>query len=225
MSERLNHPTTERLQAFVEASLEDAERAVVASHLTGCSECRREADELRSLFQALGSLPVLEPSPGFADRVMRKVRVRRPARAWAGAWTGATAWAEGWLERVTPKSTRGWATASALFALPVIGATVLMAWLLSQPGVSVQGLWTMLAALAGDAATGTWQWGWAQLSGSVLAVWATQAAEYLGSVGRGQVGLAVVMFTTLTAGSIYVLYQNLFRTRQPRRIEHASYVI
>ena len=225
MSERLNHPTMERLQAFVEASLEGAERAVVASHLTGCSECRAEVEELRSLFEALGSLPELAPGPGFADRVMRHVRVRRPSHAWAGAWAGATEWVEGWLERVAPKSTRGWAAASAVSALPLIGATVLVAWLLSQPGVSAQGLWTFLAALAGDAATGTWQWVWAQLSGSALAVWMARAAEYLGSVGRGEVGLAVVMFTTLTAGSIYVLYQNLFRTRQPRRIEHASYVI
>ena len=221
MSERLNHPTTERLQAFVEETLDGAERAVVESHLTTCGECHTEVDELRLLFQALGSLPELDPAPGFADRVMRHVRVPRPASAWAGA----TAAVEGWLERIAPKSTRGWAAASAVFALPVIGATVLMAWLLSQPGVSAQGLWTFLAALAGDAATGTGQWVWAQLSSSVLAVWATRAAEYLGTVGRGEMGLAVVMFTTLTAGSIYVLYQNLFRTRQPRRIEHASYVL
>ncbi len=215
MSERLNHPAAELLEAFVEESLDGAERAVVESHLTACNECQAEVTELRSLFTALGTLPELAPTAGFADRVMRHVRVRRPV------WAGASAW----LDRVTPQSTRGWAAATAVFALPVIGATVLVGWLLSQPGVSAQGLWTFTATLAGETAASTWQWIWVQLSGSILAVWLTQAADILTSVSRGEVGLAVVMFATLTAGSIYVLYQNLFRTRQQRRIEHASYVI
>lgn len=217
MRDELNHPTTERLQAFVEEALDGAERAGIDSHLASCSECRAEIEGLQSLFEALGSLPELSPAPGFGDRVMRHVRVRRPAFAWSGA--------SAWLDRVTPQSTRGWATAAAVFALPVLGATVLLAWLLSQPGVSAQGLWTFTAAMMGNAASGGWEWVWGQMSGSILAVWATRAAELFGSVGRGEVGLAVVGFATLTAGSLYVLYHNLFRTQQPRRIEHASYVI
>lgn len=215
MSEQLSHPNAERLQAFVEESLADAQRAVVDSHLTRCSRCRTEVDELRSLFAALAELPTLAPAEGFADRVMARVRVRRPVLAAASAW----------LDRVTPRSTRGWAAAAAVFALPVIGATILMAWLLSQPGVSAQGLWTVGSALVADAAVGTGQWIWAQLSGSTLAVWATWAADLVASAGQGEIGLALVMFATLTASSIYVLYQNLFRTQQQRRIEHASYVI
>lgn len=217
MREELNHPTTERLQAFVEESLDRAERAGVDSHLASCTECRAEVEGLQSLFEVLSGLPELSPTPGFGDRVMRHVRVRRRGFAWSGA--------AAWLDRVTPQSTRGWATAAAVFALPVLGATVLLGWLLSQPGVSAQGLWTFTAALAGNAAGGGWEWVWGQVSGSILAVWATRAADLLGSVGRGEVGLAVVMFATMTAGSLYVLYYNLFRTRQPRRIEHASYVI
>jgi hypothetical protein len=49
--------------------------------------------------------------------------------------------------------------------------------------------------------------------------------EFMGSVGSGEIGLALVMFAALTAGSIYILYQNLFRTRQQRRIVHASFVL
>ena len=171
--------------------------------------------ELRSLFTALGSLPALAPAAGFADRVMERVRVRQPVMAAASAW----------LERVTPQSTRGWAAAAAVFALPVVGTTVLVAWLLSQPGVSAQGLWTLTTALAADAAVGSAQWIWAQLSASALAAWVSRAAELVGAAGRGEIGLALVMFSVATAGSIYVLYQNLFRTPQQRRIEHASYVI
>lgn len=215
MSERLNHPSTERLQAFVEETLGDAERAVVDSHLSHCAECQTDVAGFRSLFTSLERLPTFAPTDGFADRVMANVRVRHPVLAGASAW----------LDRVTPDSTRGWAAAAAVFALPVIGATILVGWLLSQPGVSAQGLWTLTTVMAEDAVVGASQWVWAQLSSSVLAVWAARAVELLGTVGRGEIGLALVMFATLTAGSIYVLYQNLFRTQQQRRIEHASYVI
>lgn len=214
MSERLSHPSTERLQAFVEESLADAERAVVDSHLTHCSQCRTEVAEIQSVFAALSALPTFEPITGFADRVMVKVRVRRPLMVAASEW----------LDRVTPQSTRGWATAAAVFALPVIGATIVVGWLLAQPGVDAQGLWTVSTTLVGDAVGLISQWVWTQLSGSFLAVWATKMVEYLGTVGRGEIGLALVMFAVLTAGSIYVLYQNLFRNKQERRIEHASYV-
>jgi anti-sigma factor RsiW len=216
---KLNHPSAERLQAFVEDTLPGAEHAVVHSHLTHCAECQTEVTELRSLFEALGGLPVFEPNAGFADRVMAGVRVRQSA--WAGAWSSASAW----VDRVTPQSTRGWAAAAAVFALPVIGATVLVSWLLAQPGVSVQGLWTATAVVLENAAVGASEWVWAQMSTSVLAVWAARAVEFLGSVGRGEIGLALVMFAALTAGSIYILYQNLFRTQQQRRIEHASFVL
>lgn len=215
MSERLNHPSTGRLEAFVEETLDGADRAVVDSHLTRCSDCQAEVEELRTLFAALGSLPELAPTEGFADRVMERVRVRQPVLAAASAW----------LDRVTPQSTRGWAAAAAVFALPAVGATILMAWLLSQPGVSAQGLWTVTIALAGDAAVSSAQWVWAQLSTSTLAAWATWAADFVGTAGRDQIGLALVVFAIATAGSIYVLYENLFRTQQQRRIEHASYVL
>jgi anti-sigma factor RsiW len=211
----MNHPATERLQEFAEEVLGGPEHAVVDAHLAACARCRAEVEELRSLFLALSSLPAFEPTAGFADRVMKHVRVRQPVLAAAAAW----------IERVTPRSTRGWATAAAVFGLPVIGATVLVGWLLAQPGVDAQGLWTLTTGLAGDAAVNVWQWTWTQLAGSTLAAWMVQVADLLDSVGRGEIGLAVVMFSTLTAGSIYILYQNLFRTQQQRRIEHASYVI
>ena len=168
MSERLSHPTATRLQAFLEASLEGAERAVVESHLTHCDRCQAEVAELRSLFAALDGLPMLEPTPGFTDRVMERVKVRRPVAVTVAAWT------EEWLERITPQSTRGWAAAAAVLALPVIGATVLVAWLLSQPGVSAQGLWMVGTALVGEAAASSGQWFWAQLTDSTLALWAVQ---------------------------------------------------
>lgn len=215
VNETRNHPTTERLQRWVEESLDDAHRSVVESHVAACPECRTEVEELRSLFGALSGLGRFAPSPTFADAVMMKVRVRRPRSAFAGA--GA------WIERVTPQTTRGWAAAAALLALPVLGATLLVTWVMSQPGVTPQGLWAVTSDLAGQAANSGWQWAWARFAGTSLAAWLTQAADLAQTVGRGEIGLAAVLFATITAGSTYVLYQNLFRT-ESRRSEHGTYV-
>lgn len=213
MSHIPDHPTTERLEAFVEETLDRTQNAAVDSHVSVCAECRAEVEELQSLFGALSSLASFAPSAGFADVVMAKVRVRRPAFAGAGAW----------VERVTPHTTRGWAAAAAVLALPVLGATALVAWLMSQPGVTPQGIWTLASAFTGDAVNSGWQWAWARFAGTTLAAWLAEAASVAQTVGRGEMGLAAVMFAMLTVGSTYVLYQNLFRT-EPRRTEHATYV-
>lgn len=213
MSHTADHPTTERLEAFVEKALDGSQRAAVESHVSVCGECRAEVEELQSLFGALSGLDSFAPSAGFADVVMAKVRVRRPAFAGASAW----------VERVTPQTTRGWAAAAAVLALPVLGATILVAWLMSQPGVTPQGLWTLGGSLAGDALSSGWQWAWTRFAGTTLAAWIGEAAGLAQTVGRGEIGLAAVMFATLTAGSTYVLYQNLFRP-DARRTQNATYV-
>ena len=213
VSEIHNHLSTERLEAYVEERLDDDRRAAVQSHVSVCTECRAELDEMQSLFSVLASLPTFAPSAGFADLVMARVRVRRPAFATANAW----------VQRVTPHTTRGWAAAAALLALPVIGAAVLVSWLMMQPGVSPQSLWTLAGTLSSEALSSGWQWAWARFAGTTLAAGLAQAASLAQSIGRGEIGLAAVLFAMLTAGSSYVLYQNLFRT-EARRTEHATYV-
>ena len=213
MSETLNHPGSERLQELVEGNLDGAERAVLDSHLATCAHCQAEVEEIRTLFEMLSDLPELAPSAVFADRVMARVRVRRPAFAWASAWA----------ERLTPKTTRAWALASALFALPLVGVTALMWWLVSQPGVNAQGLWLVLSGLVREGFSTGMEWVWARLASSTLAVWVSNGMELLDATGRGEIGLALVMFATLTAASIWILYKNLFRT-EARSTDYASYV-
>lgn len=212
-----NHPSAERLNAFVEETLGGSDRVEVQKHLGSCAECREEAAELRSLFVALSTLPAFAPSSGFADRVMTGVRVRTPVLQ--PAFAGASAW----VERLTPQSTRGWAAAAAVLALPVLAATLLVTWLMSQPGVTPQGLWTVTTTFTGEALGSGWHWAWTRFAETAVAAWMVQAAELLDQLGRGEIGLAVVMFAVMTAGSTYVLYQNLFRT-EARRTQHASYV-
>ena len=216
MSERLGHPEHERLQALVEESLDGADAAVVESHLATCARCRADVEELRSLFAMLSSIPQHAPGAGFADRVMARVRVRRPWFAWAADWAE-------WLGRLAPQTTRGWAVASTMVALPTAAIAALTWWIMSRPGVTPQGLWVMSTGYAGRGLSGAWSWLWARVAGSGLAAWATSLAEVAATVGRGGLGLGVVMFLTLTAASIWVLYQNLFRTEE-RRTDYASFV-
>jgi hypothetical protein len=207
------HPSAERLNAYVERALDGGEHGGVEAHLAACARCREEVAELRSVFAALSDLPRFAPSVGFGDRVMAGVRVRRPVTVTAGEW----------VERLTPQSTQGWAAAAAVLALPVLGATLLVAWVMAQPGVTPQGLWTVATQFTGEALSSGWHWAWTRFAETAMAGYLIRAASVLESVGRGEIGLAVVMFATFTAGSIYVLYQNLFRT-QERRSENASYV-
>src|SRR5690606_15160866 len=104
------HPTPERLESYVEGALDDAERAVIESHLVTCARCQAEADEWKAVFAALSSLPRFAPSPGFADRVMAGVQVRQP-------WTVRVM---DLLRRLVPSGTTGWLLATALLALPVV---------------------------------------------------------------------------------------------------------
>lgn len=213
MSETANHPSSERLQERVEGTLDRAEQAVVDSHLSTCAHCQAEVEEIHALFELLADLPELAPSAAFADAVMARVRVPRPAFEWTREWA----------ERLTPRTTPAWAVATALFALPLVGISALAWWLVSQPGVNAQGLWLVTAELVrGGLATGG-QWVLARLADSTLASWTASAADLIGSVGRGEIGLALVMFATLTAASIWVLYKNLFRS-EARRTDYASFV-
>ncbi|MFW6205828.1 MAG: anti-sigma factor family protein, partial [Gemmatimonadota bacterium] len=109
MSARLNHPTPERLQDFVEDTLGGARERRVRAHIEGCVRCQAEVEELREVFAALERLPTLEPTAGFADRVMRHVRIPQTAPAREPVLAGALTAAGAWLDRATPDTTRGWA--------------------------------------------------------------------------------------------------------------------
>jgi anti-sigma factor RsiW len=212
VSEMLNHPTQDRLEAYVERTLDSGDSAVVESHLATCTTCETEVAELRSLFQVLAALPELSPATGFADRVMRDVRVRHPVLDWVNEW----------IERLTPSTNRGWALASAVGAMPVLLTAALAWWVLSHPAVTGQELWLFATAQAAQALGTGWQLALSSFAGSALATWLAGLLELAESVGRGGLGLAAVMFATLTLGSVYVLYENLFRPNA-RRAQHASY--
>lgn len=77
--------TREVLPELALGIADGAQRALALEHVAGCSECRRQLEELSSLADELIALaPQREPPPGFENRVLDRLAIRRPRRrpAW-----------------------------------------------------------------------------------------------------------------------------------------------
>lgn len=77
--------TREALPELALGIADGAQRARVLEHIAGCSDCRRELEQLSSLADDLIALaPEREPPAGFESRVLHRLGVRsakpRPAR-------------------------------------------------------------------------------------------------------------------------------------------------
>jgi anti-sigma factor RsiW len=220
------HPTAERLEAFVECALERADRVIVESHLVGCPRCHAAVEEWKALFAALSSLPQFDPSIGFADRVMAGVRVHAAAgwqsaweSSWRSAWQQHAARAGTMLDRITPKTSFGWGLAAALLALPILLGGGVVAWLVSQSYLTPETLWawsseTLVQGLQGVGTTAIGAVLQTELATWLLAL----GAEFVSTAGMTGIGLVMAMAGAATMLSIWVLYRNLFRT--PTRESH-----
>lgn len=207
------HPTPDLLESYVEGALDDSERVVIESHLVMCTRCQAEVDEWKALFTALSSLPRFAPSPGFADRVMAGVMVKRPFSVRVLEL----------LRRLIPTGTVGWLLVTAVLALPVVVTGGLLTWLLSRPGITPLTLWLFvrdrvsdgIMSLAGRASASLLENSTAQL------VW-----EFFQRVVAGadsaRLGAAAAMFAVMTVVALWILYDNLFRTstREKHHVFH-----
>lgn len=210
------HPTAETLQGFVEGLLDGSDRAVLESHLLGCPECRGEVEEWRSLYMVLGSMPVLEPSQGFVNRVMAHVTLPDPWYVRVPALVASR------LQVFVPQTTRGWAVATACLALPMLFIAGIAAWVLSKPYITAQGMLSFTfekgRALVDSIAAGTLS----TILQSDVALFAARGLDAVVNAGLGAAGALVFAVSMATALSAWVLYQNLFRT--PIKRENRNYV-
>lgn len=199
----MHHPSPENLEAFAEGALRPADRATIESHLLGCPRCDGVVEEWRSLFHALSLLPRFAPAVGFADRVLRHVRIREPWHARAGATIG----------RFLPHTTRGWALAAAFLALPILAGGTFVVWLLSKSYVTTHGLWVFATdrffAAAQSLVVGVTKF----LMQTDVAAWLARSAGTVfsasGARGLGALAAAGAVVIVLSA---WILYTNLFRT-------------
>lgn len=196
------HPATEVVEAYVAGSLSDADRAVLESHLIGCPHCAAEVEEWRALFTELAALPYLEPSPGFADRVMASVQVIQPWHARVAAL----------LRRIVPVTTGGWFLMTALLALPVLTMGGAATWLLSRPWISADTLLTYFAMRTEAALLALVQLiGVMVIENQITLQIINGVQQLLTWLGAPGIGAVAAIGAALITLSVWTLYQNLFR--------------
>jgi anti-sigma factor RsiW len=99
---------------YVELDLSGTERTEADTHLRDCPSCRTRVSEYRAFFEELGNLPVPEPPPGFAVRILDAVRpseeallMRFATRAYAAVAVALAAIAAGVLGTAGPGPVAG----------------------------------------------------------------------------------------------------------------------
>jgi len=92
----------DQLADYVNDQLQEPVRSQVANHMRVCATCRTEADELKTLWSALGSVPAAEPSGEMRSRFNMMLQAyqhgldqNRP-RNW---WEAVNSWLTGWWPR------------------------------------------------------------------------------------------------------------------------------
>lgn len=198
------HPTTDNLEAYAEGVIGPADRAVIESHLISCPHCENQVEELRSLIHSLFSLPRFAPAAGFVDRVMARVRIPQPWHARASAA----------LARLLPHTTRGWALAAAMLALPIVAGATLVVWILSKSYVTTHGLWVFAADRILTGISSVVLSALTFLAQTDIAAWLASSFEtLLANNGARGIGLLAGAAAILIIVSVWVLYANLFRNR------------
>lgn len=145
MTDDSRHLTQEELELFLprlrrrDGAAEPPEG--LRGHLESCGRCHGRLEDLRSLDRTLAGLPPLEPSPGFTEAVMSRVRLPAP-----------------WYRRLWNAVVERWLLATVV----VLGAGAtggFGAWIALRPDVSLGGLtelalervsalfWTLLVGL------------------------------------------------------------------------------
>ncbi len=88
-----NHDQTrQRVFAYHDGELPEAERPDVLAHLEGCPDCRAASRRWATLAGAFFRTPALPPSPSSSDVFVRRVLARVEAERkenlsmWEGAW-------------------------------------------------------------------------------------------------------------------------------------------
>jgi len=85
------HIDTERMQALLDGDLAPAEAGELRASIEGCARCSAEFEAWQLLFEDLGELPTLAPSPAFRERVIEQVPAQRPGFLGARAAARAAA--------------------------------------------------------------------------------------------------------------------------------------
>lgn len=202
------HLAGERIQDYLEGALPPPQAADALLHLTSCEACQMEASGWERLFGALAALGRFSPAPGFAGRVMARVRIPAPVPApWVRTGNRILAWARGFL----PQTRHGWAVAGGIASAPTITVAALLYLVFSHPLLSAGNFATYVlwkaSALFGSLVS-------AVAGAAVDSVALFEAYTLLGTLTESPLllGLGGLVFSALSALALWVLYRNLIAT-------------
>jgi anti-sigma factor RsiW len=133
------HPADWTLELLVEGALAPEEQAPVTAHVEQCMRCAAEVDAYRTLFAAMSELPQFSPAPNFAETVMARVTIAKPATL------------PQWMIRLMPSSWQGWVVLLALCMTPAAPIIFSVWWIATHPDWSFASLWDAGVTVAQDA--------------------------------------------------------------------------
>ncbi len=191
------HLTPDDLDAWLAGILAPAAQ----DHLAFCPACQERADTEREIVMLLAALPLMSPSPGFADRIMARVAVPEAMAA------------RSFRSRVfaTRRSTALAASLLALVAGSMAGSIV---WTLGhQDTLAALGNW-----LAGQAGQAAWIGLRTVASNFIEQPWFAGLRDLAGSPGR--LGLASALAMIAYLGGVLALHRLLALPTQ--QVAHAG---
>lgn len=127
------HPSDASLQDYIEGVLPKRQQAGVLAHVSACGDCELEVQEWRRLFGSIEALPEFAPAEDFRERVMARVRVPEPAPATVPAHAAVRDQARALVERVRPRTRRGWAMAAGIAMSPGLAFAAVTYLIMSHP--------------------------------------------------------------------------------------------
>jgi hypothetical protein len=92
----------EQFADYVIDQVQEPARTAVREHLASCTNCRAEAEDLKTLWKTLGAIPAAEPTPELRTRfqIMLEAYEHGLGNATAGSWRrNLNSWLIGWWPR------------------------------------------------------------------------------------------------------------------------------
>ena len=186
MTETSQHLSDWTLEQLAEGALDGAELRAASGHIEDCRRCAAELDGYRALYAALSDLPRFAPSPAFNEQVMARVTVAPQSEP---LW--------GWMQRWMPATRRGWALLTLAVVAPALPVIALVAWLLSNPAVSLGAVWQG-ASMQAQAAVQT-GFAWALDRGLETGVFGLLASAYDAALATPTQTMAGLLFVLSVA--------------------------